>query len=334
MESDRSLLVTTQPGWTFATLAELRSRGERSYMPSFHRDSSLVIGGDSPGSKDLLTPASVFGSLLLTEATATDDSTTVLRRRLSPVSLKEQVLQWLPRMQNANPRRYAIATEVYGQTSLRRREISDLLETTLGSAFPRWKRTGAQGARFVCKADPRVAVLGVQLYSNLGGGDDQRPGSLRAHLAAGLLTMAGVGPGDAVFDPFMGTGTILKMAREGFMAGSCVGLEVDSEAYGIAAQRLDDGVSSLNVSFEDFDAHSLPKGVKLVSNLPFGRRFAQVPSRQLTRLIESGPLDGARAALLMSRQQAKEIAPARGFRRKNVLVLGQPATILYSVDSD
>ena len=182
----------------------------------------------------------------------------------------------------------------------------------------------------MCKADAETAVLGLQLYSNLGGEQDGLPGALRPHLACGLLTLAGVGDGDSVFDPFMGSGTILEMAAYRYGAGRVAGLEVDADAYRAARARLARHRTTLvNAPFEDFDYASLPARSRLVSNVPFGVRFAQVRTDALLRLIRRPELSGSPAALLLSRDQAGRIAPETAMRRKNVLVLGQPASILH-----
>ncbi len=51
----REMLLTTQPGWAFATLVELRGHGVRGQVPFYHRDSSLVASAGS----SLVTPAEV-----------------------------------------------------------------------------------------------------------------------------------------------------------------------------------------------------------------------------------------------------------------------------------
>ncbi|MDE0447212.1 MAG: hypothetical protein OXH96_11110 [Spirochaetaceae bacterium] len=164
--------------------------------------------------------------------------------------------------------------------------------------------------------------------ANLAG---LRAGSLRGHLAASLLTMAGAAPGTTVFDPFMGTGTILNVAARRFGAASCYGLEVAPEAFQVARQRLADRRCLLlfNIRFEHFALDRLPEGARLVSNLPFGHRFARTPTRPLVELIDSPAFADSRVALLMSREQAGEVVAATRLRARNVLVLGQPAAVVY-----
>ena len=324
------LFITTQPGWAFATLAELRARGIAGHVPFYHRDSSLILPGSPEAlSRKLVTPAEVFGCLLRVDATATEDATAVLVKRLRPASLKEQVLAWLPKTQSGHLRRYSLATETYGKTSSRRQALSQTIDAAIIQAFPRWRRGGAKGLRILCKADPQTAVLGVQLYSNLSSKSDGQAGSLRPHLASGLLTLAGVGPGDTVLDPFMGTGTILNMAAGAFGAAKCIGLEIDQDAFDIAKRRLA-GAELFHNRFQDFDASTLDKDTRLVSNIPFGVQFEAVPTATLVQFIRECEVRGARSTLLISRGQAKALAAEMNYRIKNVLVLGQPASILYS----
>ncbi len=331
---DERIFLPTQPGWAFATLAELRRLGVNDYASFYHRDSSVVVG-DSPSlANNLTTPAGVFMCLLTAGMRRDGDASSGLQMSFKPATLKEAVLRRLSEVPNAPRRRYSITTEVYGRTSIRRQALDAFLEDALSEAFPRWRRTSQQGLRFYCKADRQSAFLGLQRYSNLNRKDDGIPGSLRDHLACGLLALSGVSPDDTVFDPFMGTGTILNAARRRFGCGSCIGLEVDKDAYRIAKAALKGpGVSLFNSSFDDFDPGALPENARLVSNIPFGVRFQRAPTETLLNFIERSPLKPERVTLLASRDQAREIAGPLGLRTKNVLVLGQPAAIVFHSDS-
>ncbi len=323
--------LTTQPGWAFATLWELRGLGVADRVAFHHRDSSLltpvVEGLDS---ERLLTPAAVHGSLAEFEPSGRLDAAGELARRLDSSQLKASILRWLPLAEKTASRRFSVTTELYGRTSIRRDALDRAVGRAAAAAFPRWRPSQREGVRLLCKADAEKAVLGIQLYSNLGDDQDGLPGALRRHLACGLLTVAGVEGGNTVFDPLMGTGTILGMAADRYGAALGIGLEVDADAYRAALTRLAGRRTTLvNGPFEDFDYTSLPGGSRLVSNLPFGVRFAQVRTAALLRLIRRRELSGSPAALLLSRGQADRITTETGMRRKNVLVLGQPASILY-----
>ena len=327
-----AFLLTTQPGWAFASLRELRSLGVDDHVSFHHRDSSLIAPARPQlRGRRLLTPASLYGVLAASGPRRRSDAAGVLAGGLDPSALKTSVLEWLPLAERGSARRFSVTTELHGRTRLRRVELHRIVEGAMGAAFPRWKPGGSEGLRLLCKADADQAVLGLQLYSNLGRGQEGRPGSLRHHLACALLTVAGAGRGDTIFDPFLGTGTILEMAGDRYGAGLGIGLEVDAEALGIARERLHDRRVSLHqASFEGFDYALLPKGSRLVSNVPFGVTFPRAPTASLVKLLRRPELSRA-AALLVSREQGGEIAGATRMRRKNVLTLGQPASILYGV---
>lgn len=286
---------------------------------------------DTPDvSENLKTPEGVFICLLQAGMRSGSDASIGLRRGLKAANLKKAVLGSLTEVPDAARRRYSITTEVYGRTALRRKELDSILEDALNEAFPRWKRTSGQGLRFYCKSDGQSALLGIQLYSNISRRDHSIPGSLRDHLAYGLLTLSDVSPGDTVFDPFMGSGTILNAARRGFDCGSCIGLEVDENAYRVARAALEGpDIAVSNSSFHDFDPSVLPKNVRLVSNIPFGARFQSAPTDILLSFIEHSSIEAEQVTILASRKQAREIAVPLGLRTKNVFVLGQPAAIVF-----
>ena len=334
------LFLTTQPGWAFATLAELRARGVGSYARFCHRDSSLLVPVHPPlAGTRLLTPADVFGGVLTAGSSRGRDATEQLARdleRLDPAVLQQFVLRWLRWLPQPHRRRYSIGSEIWGDTALHRAALAGLVGTALRRAIPQWKEVSSGEVRVYCKADPQLALLGVRLYSNLGPHDTRspgRPGALREHLACGLLTLARVRPDAAVLDPFMGTGTILRAASRRFGVRTCIGAEIDPQAYRIARRSVRAPDARLfGQPFESLDVERLPAQLTLVSNLPFGVRFAQVPTARLLKFLARLRAKVVALALLMGREQAAEVGPALGLRTKHVLVLGQPAAIVYAVD--
>ncbi len=322
--------LTTQPGWTMASSWELRTRGIDGQITSCHRDSTLLTALPLPHDQ-LLTPSAVFGCLLRADATGTEDATVVLARRLEPRTLKTAALRWLTQVKGPRRRSYCILSEAHGQTASTRKALATAVGMALRHAFPHWKRTAADGLRFSCTADPQTALLGLQLYTNLTRHTEGREGTLRDHLACGLLIMARVQPQDVVLDPFMGTGTILRMAATRFKVRHCIGLEIDPGAYTLAEERLAGTDAKLvQGSFERIHRAQVPKRVKVVSNLPFGVKFPRIPTDSLLQFLfrELAP---EAVSLLMSRDQAKAFRTIGGLALKNVLVLGQPASIVYSL---
>ena len=324
------VLLTTQPGWDVAVTAELRALGVPGRFPVRHRGSSVLVPDlrrTSPVA--LSTPAVAFRILLGAVAARGADAVSTLLGALRTAALRQPTVEALQGSARRGLRRYSIATEVYGRTSANRKQLAASVERAILTAFPRWQRAPEAGARFLCKADPEYAVLALQTATNLSTDPGLRAGSLREHLAASLLVLARAARGSAVFDPFMGTGTILKVAAQRFGVQACYGLEVSRDAFLTARQRLSGTPAHLfNTRFEEFDLDRLPAPTRLVANLPFGQRFVRTPSRPLIELIEGHPFAGRHVALLMSREQAREVAAATRLHARSVLVLGQPAAIL------
>ena len=330
--------MTTQPSWEIAVIAELRAAGVPGRFATWHRGSSVVVPeadhGHTRAVHGLATPATVYRVLLEAHADTGGDVLSAvlgaLRAARRADAFKESVVAALHGAGERGQRRYSIATEMYGRLSVNRGQLAGAIEQAFKGAFPRWRRAPEAGARLLCKADPEYAVLALQTATNLSADQGLRAGSLREHLAASLLTLAGAAPGTTVFDPFMGTGTILQVAARRFGVAACYGLEVAAEAFQVARQRLSDRRYRLfNNRFEAFDLGRLPEAALLVSNIPFGHRFARTPTTPLVELIESPAFAAGRVALLMSREQAAEVAAATRLRARNVLVLGQPAAIAY-----
>lgn len=325
------LVLTTQPGWAFATLAELRSRGVTEIVPFSHRDSTIVLTDhDSIGPWKLTTVAEAFGGVALSEPFAEEDATATLVKQLSSENFKTAIMSWLPQTTSGRLRRYSVSVESYGRAEYTRMHLDDVLETAIHKVFPRWHRGGTGSLRFFCKTDPAMSFVGVQIYAGVGGDNDRMPGSLRSHLAAGLLSLADIRSSDTVLDPFMGSGTILHIASSTFQANQTIGVEINSEAFGLAKNRLADHNASLTLgSFEDIDLTKLPKGTKLVSNVPFGDKFPSVRTTNLVELVGRVTRERIPFALLMDRGQAQYLANRVRCRVKNVLVLGRPAAIAY-----
>lgn len=329
----RPLIITTQPGWAFATLSELRGEGGEgeAHARFHHRDSTLVCNDGLPTPlEDLRTPAEVFGEVASARSRRGDDATRQLVRLMRPDAVKRAVLDLLPDVKGTRPRRYGIACETLGRTTIRRQDLAQQIEQAFSAAFPGWRRSSDRAVRIFCKADPEYAFVGVQLHSNLGDDDSGRPGALRRHLACGLLQLAGVDPDSIVLDPFMGTGAILQAALRSYQARAAIGFEVDPAACDIAERRLAGAkVSVIRASYETLDIGLIDSRTRIVTNIPFGSRFERVNTEKLVPVLRSCSDAGARITMLASRQQGAHLGRALGLRRKNVIVMGQPAAILY-----
>ena len=328
----RPLILTTQPGWAFASLSELRAAsGGDEYVHFHHRDSTLVCRDGIPTPpKDLRTPAEVFGEVMSTTSHQGQDATQRLIKHMRPNVVKRAVLDALPHVEGTRSRRYSIACETLGRTTVRRQDLAQHIEQVFRVAFPGWRRASDRAVRLFCKADPEFAFVGVQLHSNLGDDDSGRPGALRRHLACGLLQLAGVEAASLVLDPFMGTGAILEAAMHLYQARAAIGFEVDSAACDIAERRLaSSSVTIFPQSYETLDSGLIDSRTRIVTNIPFGNQFQRVDTEKLVHALRSCSDAGARITLLASREQGAHLRAALGLRRKNVIVMGQPAAILY-----
>ena len=328
----RPLIITTQPGWAFATLSELRTAGGgEEYVRFHHRDSTLTCrDGLTVAPNSLRTPAEVFGEVVSANSRRGEDATRRIVKLMRPDAVKRAVLDLLPDVQGTRSRRYSVACEALGRTSVRREDLAQQVEQVFRAAFPGWRRSSDHAVRLFCKADPDFAFVGVQLHSNLGHDDSGRPGALRRHLACGLLELAGVEAESIVLDPFMGTGAILEAAMHSYQARGAVGFEVDPAACDIAERRLAGTRASIfRASYEKMDMGRMDSRTRIVTNIPFGNRFERVATERLIRVLRACSEAGARKTMLTSREQGAHLRAALGLRRKNVIVMGQPAAILY-----
>lgn len=329
----RPLVITTQPGWAFSTLAEIRAGGGEEHLYFHHRDSTLSCrNGLYTPPRTLKTPAEVFGEVLSTTAGHGDDASRRLLNLMRPESVRRAVLDWLPAVEGTRPRRYNVTCEALGRTFLRRHDLAEVVDQAIRSSFRGWRRSSAHGVRIFCKADPTFAFVGVQLHSNLGDDGPGRPGALRRHLACSLLQLAGVDANSTVLDLFMGTGTILDTALRLYKASAAVGFEVDAGACDIAKARLaGQNASIFHASFETLDIGLIDSQTRLVTNVPFGVQFQRVDTVRLLPIIRACYHAGAGIAMLTSREQGSEVSASLRLRRKNVIVMGQPASILYGI---
>ena len=109
-----------------------------------------------------------------------------------------------------------------------------------------------------------------------------------------------------MLDPFAGSGTILRAAWERFGVQTCLGYEVDGEALRLARRTV--GAPRTRLVHDSFEAcrpERLPPGTRLVSNLPFGARYPEVPLRRLGPFLERCLERVAGMALLISREQGR-----------------------------
>jgi 23S rRNA G2445 N2-methylase RlmL len=100
------------------------------------------------------------------------------------------------------------------------------------------------------------------------------PGSLKPTIAAAMLFVAGVLPGEEVLDPFCGAGTILIEA-------ALAGVDArggDSDPPALATARANAALAGVALPLAQWDARRLPLASRsvgaVVTNLPWGRQVS------------------------------------------------------------
>ena len=170
-----------------------------------------------------------------------------------------------------------------GSASLARFIAGDALS---GRDFEQFVMRGLaeRGVRFAHASDKPVWLLAVDEkyyfgfprfnFHDVPGRQwtSEREGSLPPVVAAAMVFAAKPGKGEVIWDPVMGTGTVLNEAAHMAPDAHLIGSDVDSEAVDLATKRLGRGRGRL---FQGDVARARPgESVSLtVANLPFGKRF-------------------------------------------------------------
>lgn len=98
------------------------------------------------------------------------------------------------------------------------------------------------------------------------------PGSLKPPVAAALVRLAEIAPGQSLLDPFCGSGTILVEAA--LMGAAAQGGDSDAAAVEHARTNLKE--AGVTVPVQQWDARTLPLADssidRIISNLPWGRQ--------------------------------------------------------------
>lgn len=158
-------------------------------------------------------------------------------------------------------------------------------------------------------------------------------GSLKPPVAAAMLRLVGISPGQSLLDPCCGAGTILA---EGGKFGAAVwGGDIDTAAVSAAGLNLK--AAGIAAIVNAWDARALPIAdgsvERIVSNLPWGRQitisgglalFYRDVCAEMRRVLAPG----GRIALLTN---APQLAPFQDLRREGqfeISLYGQTPTIM------
>lgn len=178
----------------------------------------------------------------------------------------------------------------------------------------RWELRDEWAARFGWHNDPAAWDVNVEPYGvEIGalhltrrhGELARTPASTNPVVAAVLVRLAKIRPGQVVLDPFCGAGTVLVLAGEMARPGRLLGFDHRSRWLSMASGNL--AARHLSGTLVRADAGALPLASgsvdRVVANLPFGKRVgshgvntALYPAalRELARVLPGG----GRAVLL------------------------------------
>jgi tRNA (guanine6-N2)-methyltransferase len=159
------------------------------------------------------------------------------------------------------------------------------------------------------------------------------PGSLKPPVAAAMLRLIGIRPGERLLDPCCGAGTILAEA------GRCGALLIggDNDPAAISAANINANAAGVAAMIHQWDAGALPNPSGsidcIVSNLPWDRQVAVNNSlsrfyRRVCKEMRRVLAPGGRIALITTAPQWIEFRDLQCDNRIEISLYGQMPTIL------
>jgi 23S rRNA G2445 N2-methylase RlmL len=247
---------------------------------------------------------------------------------------------------------YRLVTQMSGEHGYRRADAGKALAQGLAGKFPSSWRPAEENAAVEVwlTIHGATAVCGLRLSDRTMRHRTYKaehlPASLRPTLAAAMVRLAEVRPGQTLLDPMCGAGTILAEALEaarrkqdpaGARPVHLWGGDLDAAAVRAASANL----RRLGpVQLARWDAARLPLADasvdRIVSNLPFGKQLASPEEigplyRRVVPDLDRVLRPGGRAVLLVSEpavlRAAIQETTWKQERELRVRVLGQPAVI-------
>ncbi len=249
---------------------------------------------------------------------------------------------------------YRLVVQMTGQHGYRRADALKALSHGLAGKLPASWRPAEENAAVEAwlTIHGAMAVCGLRLSDRTMRHRTYKvehlPASLRPTVAAAMVRLADLKPGQVVLDPMCGAGTLLAEAL--LYARSrrtpdgepwpltVLGGDIEASHARAAAANL---IRFGEIRPQTWDARALPlpdEAVdRVLSNPPFGKQLASADEigplyREAAREIDRVLRPGGRAVLIVSDVAAlQEAARAVGWkvqRRVNLRVLGQRASIL------
>ena len=247
---------------------------------------------------------------------------------------------------------YRLVTQMTGKHGYLRKHAREALARGLAGKLPSsWRYAEENAAVEVwLTIDNETAVCGLRLSDRSMRHRTYKvehlPASLRPTVAAAMVRLAGIGPGQLVLDPMCGAGTILAEAieagrgRHGERPRFCGG-DIDRAAVRMASANL----GRMNPDLlARWDATRLPLADgcvdRLLSNPPFGKQLGEPEEigplyTRMVREYDRVLRPGGRAVLLVADQgllrdalrAGEPEARWKGQRQVTVRVLGQRTVI-------
>jgi tRNA (guanine6-N2)-methyltransferase len=243
---------------------------------------------------------------------------------------------------------YHLVTQMSGEHVYRRVDARKALIQGLAGKLPAsWRLVDENAAVEIwLTIQGGTAVCGLRLSDRTmrhrTWKQEHLPASLRPTLAAALVRLAEIKPGQVVLDPMCGAGTILAEAHAWAKHNRNIRISVLGGDRDKAALRAaTTNVRRLGpVQLAHWDAAALPlpdQSVdRIVSNPPFGKQLgrpAQIGPlyRRMLRAYDRVLRPGGRTVLLVSdlaalREAAREVC-WKSQRQLRVRVLGEPAVV-------
>lgn len=243
---------------------------------------------------------------------------------------------------------YRLVTQMQGKHVYQRRHAGEAMAAGLESVIPASWRPAEENAsvEFWLRIHERTAVCGLRLSDRLmrhrGWKLEHRPASLRPTVAASMVRLAALKPGQVVLDPMCGVGTILAEVQsyaERFRGQAVHPLGGDEEYNAVRAAAIN--LRRLGGPLLcQWDARRLPlesgSVAQILSNPPFGKQLSspgeiQPLYRRMAREYHRVLAPGGQAVLLVSEASVLEeaIRPLgwASTRKVRLRILGQPAQI-------
>ncbi len=216
---------------------------------------------------------------------------------------------------------YRVIVRVTSERDFLRTQLRDALHERVVAVRPRWRPDDPAGMELWALQTTDGWLCGLRLTSGRRSDrTEERPGALRPSIAATMVRLAG--SGRRLLDPCCGSGTILASATAS--GWSAYGADVDRLALDVARTNTRAPLLAANVTSPPFVDGSFDA---IVSNLPFGKRFAMDAPVALALTSLDRVLTTTGRLVVLTARDAPVPPLLRIERRFDVELLGQPATL-------